>query len=86
MSSEGEGCQSVIPDSEIIRILPAKSLDLYHRLKQTKEIENAELAGLENCPNCPWACVIEDENEKLFRCGNEQCGNVTCRKCHKPVS
>jgi len=52
--------------------LDAKLLELYGRVKQ-KEIEDAGLEGLEECPFCEWKCVIEAsrEEEELFRCGNE---------------
>lgn len=80
------GCQAPFPDSELFRILSAKTLSLYHRLQQAKDLQDAKIDGLENCPYCPYACVIEDEDEKLLRCGNEACGIVTCRKCHRPVS
>lgn len=59
-------------------------------MKQQKEIEDAGLEGLEECPFCEWKCVIEAsrEEEKLFRCGNEEggCGVVSCRMCKKEVS
>lgn len=64
-------------------------MDLYERVKQQQEIENAGIEGLEACPFCEWKCVIEVSNveEKLFRCGNEDggCGAVSCRMCKKEV-
>jgi TRIAD3 protein (E3 ubiquitin-protein ligase RNF216) len=80
------GCASSFPESELSRLLDTKSLELYYRLRQAKELEDAGLEGLESCPSCPYAVVIEDLGEKLFRCLNEACGQVTCRKCRRPVS
>lgn len=64
-------------------------MNLYERVKQQKEIEAAGLEGLEECPFCEWKCVLEasNEEEKLFRCGNEVggCGVVSCRICKKKV-
>ena len=64
-------------------------MDLYDRVKQQKEIEDAGLEDLEECPFCEWKCEIEasKEQEKLFRCGNEEggCGVVSCRMCKKEV-
>ncbi|WVF67056.1 hypothetical protein IAT40_001800 [Kwoniella sp. CBS 6097] len=76
-------CQSVFPESELTRLLSEKSLSLYHRLKQANELEQAGIEGLESCPNCPFAAVIDNPHEKLFRCMNEECGQVTCRACRR---
>ncbi|WVW79864.1 hypothetical protein I302_101834 [Kwoniella bestiolae CBS 10118] len=76
-------CTSAFPESELRRCLSEKSLQLYHRLKQAKELEQAEIEGLESCPSCPYAAVIDNPDEKLFRCMNEECGQVTCRGCGK---
>jgi TRIAD3 protein (E3 ubiquitin-protein ligase RNF216) len=59
------------------------------QVKQQKEIEEADLEGLEECPFCDYKCVIEADKtqEKLFRCGNIDggCGAVSCRECKRPV-
>ncbi|RDX42329.1 hypothetical protein OH76DRAFT_1363022 [Lentinus brumalis] len=77
------GCKLPFPDSELRRFLSPKLLELYERVKQRKEIEAAGLEGLEECPFCEYKVVIENENERLFRCENEACGAVTCRQCKK---
>nr|XP_031857357.1 uncharacterized protein CI109_007221 [Kwoniella shandongensis]KAA5524429.1 hypothetical protein CI109_007221 [Kwoniella shandongensis] len=75
------GCQAAFPEKELGRLLSSKSFGLYHRLKQAKELELAKIDGLETCPVCPFAAIVDDPNDKLFRCMNEECGQVTCRKC-----
>ncbi|KAJ4488145.1 hypothetical protein J3R30DRAFT_3433416 [Lentinula aciculospora] len=78
------GCKLPFPLSELRRFLPDKLLELYERVKQRKEIEMAGLEGLEECPFCEYKCVIENANERLFRCGNDEtCGAITCRQCKK---
>ncbi|KAI0753809.1 hypothetical protein C8Q74DRAFT_1211250 [Fomes fomentarius] len=77
------GCKLPFPESELRRFLTPKLLELYERVKQRKEIEAAGLEGLEECPFCEYKVVIENEQERLFRCENEACGAVTCRKCKK---
>ncbi|KIY74350.1 hypothetical protein CYLTODRAFT_416193 [Cylindrobasidium torrendii FP15055 ss-10] len=78
------GCKAPFPDSELKRLLSDKLWDLYERLKQRKDIEAAGLDNLEECPLCDYKCVIDNPDEKLFRCGNEEtCGAVTCRQCKK---
>ncbi|KAI0820517.1 hypothetical protein BC628DRAFT_1330161 [Trametes gibbosa] len=78
------GCKLPFPDSELRRFLSPKLLELYERVKQCKEIEAAGLENLEECPFCDYKVVIENENERLFRCENKTCGAVTCRQCKKP--
>lgn len=77
------GCLAPFPDSELTRLLPSKSLELYHRLKQASELESAQIDGLETCPHCPFSAIIDNPHEKLFRCLNEECGEVSCRKCKR---
>ncbi|KAK0491629.1 hypothetical protein IW261DRAFT_1324475 [Armillaria novae-zelandiae] len=78
------GCKHPFPESELRRLLSPKLMELYERVKQRKEIEAAGLDGLEECPFCEYKCVIENPDEKLFRCGNEEtCGVITCRSCKK---
>ena len=80
------GCKAAIPASELHRFLPQKLIDLWERVKQRKEVELAGLEGLEECPFCDWSCVIENPDEKLFRCENiDICGEVSCRSCKKAV-
>ncbi|EIW57041.1 uncharacterized protein TRAVEDRAFT_73305 [Trametes versicolor FP-101664 SS1] len=78
------GCKLPFPESELRRFLSPKLLELYERVKQRKEIEAAGLENLEECPFCDYKVVIENEQERLFRCENEACGAVTCRQCKKP--
>lgn len=79
------GCKAPFPESELRRFLSPKLLALYERVKQRKEIEEAGLANLEECPFCEYKVVIENEDEKLLRCQGDDCGAVSCRACKKPV-
>ena len=78
------GCSVPFAEAELQRFLSRKSIDLYFRLKQTAELAAAELDNLEHCPGCSYAAIIENLEEKLFRCLNENCKQVTCRQCKKP--
>jgi TRIAD3 protein (E3 ubiquitin-protein ligase RNF216) len=79
------GCQAVFAETELARFLSTKSLELYHRLRLAQELEDAAIEGLETCPSCPWAVVIDNPEEKLIHCLNEACLKVSCRFCRKPV-
>ena len=80
-------CSLPFPPSELRRILAPTLMSLYERVVQQKEVAEAGLEGLEECPWCEWKCVMEAEREqdRLFRCGNEEggCGVVSCRFCWK---
>lgn len=41
-------------------------------------------SSLHNSSFCPFACIIENEQERLFICQREDCGIVSCRNCEKP--
>ncbi|KAJ7219375.1 hypothetical protein GGX14DRAFT_591832, partial [Mycena pura] len=75
------GCKLPFPDAELGRFLTPKLLSLYERIKQNKEVEAAGIEGLEECPFCEFKCVIENDQEKLFVCRNEDCAAVSCRQC-----
>jgi E3 ubiquitin-protein ligase RNF216 len=78
-------CKGLFPQSELTRFLTPKLMELFLRIKQRKEIAAAGLHGLEECPFCDFKMVIENEQEKLFRCQNDECLAVSCRQCKKPV-
>jgi len=78
-------CKEPFPDYELERVLSPKLLDLYYRTKQRKEIAAANIQGLEECPFCDFKYVIENPDEKLFRCQNDECQAISCRSCKRPV-
>ena len=80
------GCKAPFPESELRRFLSEQLLSLYDRVKQLKDIEAAGLENLEECPYCDYKVVIDNPDEKLFRCANLDCEAITCRACKKPVS
>lgn len=81
------GCKMAFPESELRRVLPAKLFDLYEQIRQRRDIELAELDGLEECPFCDYKVVVDVdfETDKLLRCQNEECLKVSCRKCKNEV-
>jgi TRIAD3 protein (E3 ubiquitin-protein ligase RNF216) len=80
------GCTALIPESELQRFLPENVVQMWKILSQRKEIMEAGLEGLVECPFCNYMVIIDNKEEKLFRCGNGRCGVVICRVCKKPVS
>ncbi|BGP26488.1 zinc finger, C6HC-type protein [Rhodotorula toruloides] len=78
-----DGCTAFFPDTEMTKCLSIKTLETLHKIKQEKEIDAAELEGLEKCPFCPFAMIIESPDERLFHCQREECRVVSCRQCKK---
>ena len=81
------GCRMAFPDSELRRVLPERLFGLYEQIRQRRDIELAEIEGLEECPFCDFKAVIDVDFEvdKVLRCQNEECGMSSCRKCKKEV-
>ncbi|EFI28034.1 hypothetical protein CC1G_14060 [Coprinopsis cinerea okayama7 len=78
-------CALPFPTTELSRLLPPSLFRLYEKLKFRKEVESAKIDGLEECPFCDWVVVIDVgvEEERVLRCGNKDCGVVSCRQCKK---
>jgi E3 ubiquitin-protein ligase RNF216 len=81
------GCKMAFPDSELRRVLPEKLFDLYEQIRQRRDIELAELEGLEECPFCDYKVVmdVDFQTDKVLKCQNDECGRVSCRRCKKEV-
>ncbi|SCZ89197.1 BZ3500_MvSof-1268-A1-R1_Chr1-1g01022 [Microbotryum saponariae] len=78
-----DGCAAIFRDSELERFLPSTTLAALEKIRQEKEVDLAELEGLEKCPFCSFACIIDNPNEKLFHCISDACRKVSCRSCKK---
>ncbi|GAA5939340.1 hypothetical protein JCM3775_007195 [Rhodotorula graminis] len=65
--------------------LAPKMVDSLAALAQQKDLDEAfdGVEGFEKCPFCPFACLIENPDERLFRCERPECRKVSCRKCRK---
>ncbi|GAA6058385.1 hypothetical protein JCM3770_006106 [Rhodotorula araucariae] len=65
--------------------LVPKMVDSLSALAQQKDLDEAfhGVEGFEKCPFCPYACLVENPDERLFRCERPECRKVTCRKCRK---
>ena len=81
------GCKMAFPDSELRRVLPEKLFELYEQIRQRRDIELAELEGLEECPFCDFKVVmdVDFQADKVLRCQNEECGKFSCRRCKREV-
>jgi TRIAD3 protein (E3 ubiquitin-protein ligase RNF216) len=60
-------------------ILPGKMLQLFTRRMQREELRAANLGDIDSCPFCDFAMIIDNENERLFKCLNPECLRESCR-------
>ncbi|KAF5376136.1 hypothetical protein D9615_007703 [Tricholomella constricta] len=79
------GCTAEISPSELRRCLPTKTIELWERVKQRRDLESAGLDNLLYCPFCDWACIIsENDAGQILMCRNRKvCGVISCRWCKK---
>ncbi|KAG0212190.1 hypothetical protein BGX28_006736 [Mortierella sp. GBA30] len=84
------GCTSAFTDSEAVKFLPGPVFKGLLRARQQQELKMAGLDSLVECPFCPYAAVMENEQDKEFRCQAKRCRKVSCRQCkqltHIPLS
>jgi len=85
---DSSGCNMTFPDSELRRILPERLFNLFELIRLRRDIDQANLEGLEECPFCDFRVVMDADSEadKVLRCQNEECWTESCRKCKKEVS
>jgi len=52
---------------------------------QSAEVEKAGVSGLESCPFCHYAVIMENTPEQAptFICRHPDCGKKSCRLCHE---
>ncbi|CAO3570524.1 unnamed protein product [Mortierella alpina] len=83
-------CKSAFADSEAIKFLPSAVFKGLLRARQQQDLKMAGLDSLVECPFCPYAVVMENENDKEFRCQARRCRKISCRLCkqltHIPLS
>ncbi|KAF6746067.1 hypothetical protein DFP72DRAFT_756387, partial [Ephemerocybe angulata] len=77
-------CQMAFTVSTLEKCLPEPLLALYHRLKQQEALKVANIEGLEECPFCSFACIMDMPLQEvpIFTCQDAgRCGAVSCRIC-----
>jgi len=79
-----DGCEAQLIPAEVRQLAPAKTMSLLDKIQQEKELEMAQLGGLERCPFCvEYAVIIDNPDERLFECRKADCLKVSCRLCKK---
>lgn len=85
------GCGSGFAPNQLNLLSDKDLLEKLAQLQQEKDIRDAGLDDLEECPFCDYKAILPPIEEDFeFRCANPQCEKVSCRRCkalsHIPFS
>lgn len=85
------GCGSSFEPAQLNLLADKKLLQKLADLQQEKDIRDAELEDLEDCPFCDYKAIMPPiEVNFEFTCANPECEKVSCRRCkatsHIPIS
>jgi len=95
------GCKAEFTATEISRFVDAKTIALRDKLQSgdalrevllplSDTLTKASIEGFVACPFCDYGAIVENDNDKEFRCQNTECEKVSCRACraesHIPLS
>ncbi|XP_078001133.1 uncharacterized protein LOC144453676 [Glandiceps talaboti] len=61
-------------------LLPSVFSNLLKRI-QEEEIRKADIPNLETCPFCSFATIMDNPEDKVFKCLNTDCLKESCRLC-----
>jgi hypothetical protein len=85
------GCGAGFEPTQLNLISDKKLLQKLANLQQEKDIREANLDDLEECPFCDYKAIMPPIEENFeFNCANPDCEKVSCRRCkassHIPIS
>ena len=85
------GCGAGFATHQLNLLSDKQLLEKLAQLQQEKDIRDAGLDDLEECPFCDYKAILPPVEEDFeFRCANPECEKVSCRRCkaasHIPVS
>jgi len=78
------GCDTNISLVTIQKVVPSDLFTKIIRRLQEVEVQQANIANIVHCPSCPYACVMDNLEDKLLICQNPKCRKESCRICKKP--
>lgn len=85
------GCGASFARAQLHLLEDKELLEKLEQLQQEKDIRDAALDDLEECPFCDYKAILPPvEVDFEFRCANVECEIVSCRRCkavsHIPMS
>ena len=72
-------CKAEFSVETLSKVLPAKTMSLCLRKMQEESIRLADIQDLVSCPFCPFAAIMAEPEDKVFRCQNPECFKESCR-------
>ncbi|CAK3930414.1 Hypothetical predicted protein [Lecanosticta acicola] len=85
------GCGAGFAHAQLQLLADKPLLEKLSQLQQEKDIRDAGLDDLEECPFCDYKAILPPVDVDFeFRCANPECEKVSCRRCkaisHVPQS
>jgi TRIAD3 protein (E3 ubiquitin-protein ligase RNF216) len=85
------GCGAGFALDQLNQLSDKQLLEKLAQLQQEKDIRDAGLDDLEECPFCDYKAILPPIDEDFeLRCANPECEKVSCRRCksvsHVPIS
>ena len=85
------GCGAGFARDQLGQLADKALVEKLGQLQQEKDIREAGLENLEECPFCNFKAILPSIEEDFeFRCANPDCEQVSCRRCksvsHTPLS
>ncbi|GFR87623.1 E3 ubiquitin-protein ligase [Elysia marginata] len=72
-------CDQNIPLSVLQTVIPANLFSKIVQRMQEEEILQADIPDLVSCPFCPFATIMPNPDDKVFKCLNPECLKESCR-------
>ena len=72
-------CETTFQLSVIQKSVSAKTYALVLRRIQEEELREAGIENLVTCPFCSYATIMENPDDKVFKCLNPECMKDSCR-------
>ncbi|KAL1957392.1 hypothetical protein VTO42DRAFT_6072 [Malbranchea cinnamomea] len=79
-----DNCGAPFRPSKLNKILGQVLYDKLTSIQQHRELQEADIEGLHECPFCDFKAIAPPINEDCqFACQNPACRKISCRKCGK---